>query len=481
MGSDFAVQNNFTPNRVVIGHHNTLSILGAILGNGEIVGGHHSDMFFGGTSGATSLGRVDGGLRTLQINRASGIDLADSLRLHRLLFGQNGLLSLGSNNLYLDPDASYFSPSAIASYVRTNGTGEMKKAFLPNSITSFNFAIGNGGYAPALVYFGSWTLSNPSYANARTVNAVHPNNTCSIDYLNRYWTLSQNGISNFTTTVRFGYGDADVVGNEANIIGGRWDGNGWLTFGPVNASTNSFTTTSLSSFGEFTGGDDNCIGNQNTVINTKVLLQGGYIGSGNMRTSLRNFGLIPLSQPYNNSQFNYNGTESVASIPAGVVDWVYLEVRSTATGLAVPNGKRAAFVKSNGSIVDLDGIAPVKIQGVPTGNYFIVVGHRNHLPVMSTNAVFLNAFSQLYDFTTGLNKFYGNDAAALTGGLFGLYSGDANKSFIVSAADYTVVQNNLLQSNYNDGDLNLNGTVTSADFQFITINLAKSSNVPNYP
>jgi hypothetical protein len=480
MGSDFAVQNNFTPNRIVIGEDHTLSILGAIVPGGEIVGGLNSDMFFGGSSASTNLTTVQGGLRTLQINRANGIALADSLRLHRLLFGQNGLLSLGSNNLYMGPNSFYFSPSAIASYVRTDGAGEMKKALLANSITSFNFAVGNGGYAPALVYFGSWNLSQPAYANVRTVNTVHPNNTCSVDYLNRYWTVSQTGISSFTSTVRFGYGDGDVVGNEANIIGGRWDGNGWITFGPVNASTNSFVTTSLNAFGEFTGGDENCIGSQNTVINTKIYLQGAYIGGGNMRTSLKNFNLIPLAQPYSNSQYNYNGTESVGSIPAGVVDWVYLEVRSTSNGVPVPNGRRAAFLKSDGSVVDLDGTSPVKIQGVPTGNYFVVVGHRIHLPVMTANAVYLNGLSSVYDFSTGLNKYFGGDAATLAGGVFGLYSGDANKSFIVSAADYSVVQNNLLQSNYNDGDLNLNGTVTSSDFSFITINLAKASNVPNF-
>ena len=79
-----------------------------------------------------------------------------------------------------------------------------------------------------------------------------------------------------------------------------------------------------------------------------------------------------------------------------------------------------------------------------------------------------------------MNQYFGDEAAALSGGFFGMFSGDANKSFIVSAADYTVVQNNLLQANYNYGDLNLNGTVTSADFGFITPNLAKASNVPNF-
>jgi len=195
---------------------------------------------------------------------------------------------------------------------------------------------------------------------------------------------------------------------------------------------------------------------------------------------LKDMGLIPLSQPYGTLPFNYFGLESVASIPAGVVDWVYLEIRSTATGLPIPSGQRAAFLKSNGTIVDLDGVNPVKIN-VIGGNYFVVVGHRNHLPVMSALAQLLNTTSTLYDFTTDLGKYFGGDAKDLSGGVFGLYGGDGNRSFIVSAADYPVVTNNLTQNNYNFGDLNLSGIVSAADYPFITNNLTKASNVPNYP
>ena len=87
----------------------------------------------------------------------------------------------------------------------------------------------------------------------------------------------------------------------------------------------------------------------------------------------------------------------------------------------------------------------------------------------------------MYDFTTGLSQYYLGQAAALSGGRFGLFAGDANKSFIVSAADYTVVTNNLLQSNYNQGDVNMSAIVSAADYSLITANLTRASNVPNYP
>lgn len=393
---------------------------------------------------------------------------------------KNGVVSLGNNTMRLNPNAATFNASPSSSYVGTTGSGTLNKYFTSTTPGLYNFAIGNGGAANAKIFLANPVYAPDAYVSSKTVNAIHPNNGCGTDYLNRYWQLRQNGITGFTVWNRFGYQDADVVGSEDSLSGAKWNGFAWQSFTPVNTAGNFFLITNTNSFGDYTAGSSSCLGGTNTIANLKIMLQGAYLGAGNMRTSLRNFNLLPLTQPYNTPQFNYTGTESVQSIPAGVVDWVYIELRNSANGAPVLNGRRAAFIKSDGSLVDLDGTSPVKFSSVQAGNYFIVLGHRNHLPVMTANAENLNAVSPLYDFTTGLNKYYGGDAASLTGGLFGMYGGDANRSFIISAADYTVVTDNLLQANYNDGDLNLNGTVTSADYGFITINLAKASQVPNY-
>ncbi|MBK8982830.1 MAG: hypothetical protein IPM38_11050 [Ignavibacteria bacterium] len=479
MGSDFAIDNTLTPNRVVIGDNNTLIVNGSIAPGGIIEGGMRSDIFFGGAGASTGLTTVENGVRDFRINRASGISLEDNIWIHRLLFLQNGVVSLGNNNMNLGTEATIFNLSPANSYAGTNGTGTLNKFYNSGTPGLFNFAIGNNGAANAQVFLANPVFAPDAFVSSRTVNTIHPNNGCGTDYLNRYWELRQSGISGFTVWNKFGYQDADVVGNEATLNGAKYDGFQWISFTPVNVAGNFFIITPTNSFGDYTAGDPTCLGGTNTIANLKVLLQGAYIGGGDMRTLLNGFNLIPLNQPYNTSQFNYNGTESVLSIPAGVVDWVYVELRSTSNGVPVLNGKRAGFLKNDGSIVDLDGTTPLKFTSVNAGNYFVVVGHRNHLPVMSANAETLNNVSVLYDFTTGLNKYFGNDAASLSG-LFGMYGGDANKSFIISAADYTVVQNNLLQANYNYADLNLNGTVTTADFGVITPNLAKASQVPNY-
>jgi len=161
-----------------------------------------------------------------------------------------------------------------------------------------------------------------------------------------------------------------------------------------------------------------------TIVNAKAWLQGPY-ASGSMGTALNAAGFIPLSQPYTTVPWNYTGSEFVASIPAGVVDWVLVEVRS-GTAAATIAGRRAAFIRSDGTIVDVDGSSPVLFGGISTGSYYLVLRHRNHLAVMSAAAVALSASSALYDFTTGPGQYYGGEAAAVASGVYGLWAGDVS-------------------------------------------------------
>lgn len=224
--------------------------------------------------------------------------------------------------------------------------------------------------------------------------------------------------------------------------------------------------------------DGELISEKEFFADIKIFLQGAY-DSGSMRTDLLDLDLIPLIQPYADSQYEYKGNESVSEIPAGVVDWVYLEFRSTTTGQAL--AKRAAFLKSDGKIVDLDGSSAVSCGNLRPGNFYIVVGHRNHLPVMSSNKIQVGEDPTTYDFTTGTSKFYGTDAPDLGSGVRGMYAGDANASMIVSAADASAVTAALGQSGYLNTDINMSGIVSSPDVTMANSNAGKASNVPGLP
>ncbi|MBL7105055.1 MAG: hypothetical protein ISS18_12065 [Bacteroidales bacterium] len=93
-----------------------------------------------------------------------------------------------------------------------------------------------------------------------------------------------------------------------------------------------------------------------SAFNLKVFLEGPFFGT-QMTPFLNIFGYLPLSQPYNKPPWNYNGTESVTSIPnSDVIDWALVELRettgdaSTATSDSVV-ARQAAFLLKDGTIL----------------------------------------------------------------------------------------------------------------------------------
>ena len=120
-------------------------------------------------------------------------------------------------------------------------------------------------------------------------------------------------------------------------------------------------------------------------VSVTLILEGSY-NVGNMNTALTNS--LPLTQPY--SSPIHTGSESVSSgffsTHTNIVDWVAVELRSDINTKVT---SRAGFLLDTGEIVDLDGVSPLKFI-VESNSYWFVVHHRNHLPIMSSSAKFVN-------------------------------------------------------------------------------------------
>ena len=191
---------------------------------------------------------------------------------------------------------------------------------------------------------------------------------------------------------------------------------------------------------------------------------------------------LSTAQPYSSSPWNYSGSESVTTgffaSHTDIVDWILVEIKNSAM---VTVGRRAAFLKSDGSIVDIDGTSPVVFKGRPDGDYYIVIRHRNHLAVMSTNVASLNAASSMYDFTTSTAKYYGGDAVNL-GGVYGMYTGDGDSDGQIISTDFNEFFPKFSSgaSGYEMTDWNIDGQVTSSDFNLFFSNYiqAKKTSVP---
>ncbi|MFN3783178.1 MAG: hypothetical protein ACK4R6_04640 [Spirosomataceae bacterium] len=249
-------------------------------------------------------------------------------------------------------------------------------------------------------------------------------------------------------------------------------------------------------------------------IAAKVYLQGALFGvSGSlMRDDLRAKNLLPITNPY--TALGYVGMSSTGTLTNTVlavtgdnalVDWVFLELRSSTDQTAIVDS-RAALVQRDGDIVDLDGISPVSFATAPINSYYVVVRHRNHLGVMTANPVALTATATTVDFTSASTSLYRvaeldihQPTVAVTQGR-ALWAGNV---LINSTARNTIAHrgtdneinpiyqlitqstaNQIMQSplfklkTYNLGDVNMNGEAVfqgaGNDTEFIYLNVLKN-------
>ena len=200
-----------------------------------------------------------GGLATtsfdnLKINSPGGVDLTQATTVNNLLTLSNGLLRLNDSNLLLGASATVGGSPSAGAMVVTNGSGELRKAF--NATGLFTFPVGDNigttQYSPATLNFTSGSFAPGAYAAVRVGGQKFGGNLAATDFLARYWDVDQNGITSFACSTTFNYLDADIVGSEANIQGGRMDGAVWTLLGLVNSGANTFGAN-VSSFTIFTG------------------------------------------------------------------------------------------------------------------------------------------------------------------------------------------------------------------------------------
>ncbi|GEM_PF-673852 len=214
-------------------------------------------------------------------------------------------------------------------------------------------------------------------------------------------------------------------------------------------------------------------------LQLKAFLEGPFNGTG-----MNSCPVISLSQPYNTAPWNYNGTESVTSVPANAVDWVLIELRDAADAASSAGttiARQAAFILNDGSVVSTDGVSNPEFGVVISRNLFVVIRHRNHLDIMSANALTYSAGTYAYDFTTPAGQAFGTDSQkALDSGVYGMYSGDFNGNGVINDDDrISGWEQNAGKAGYFLSDFNLDGQSDNPDKNDILIlNYGKISGVP---
>ena len=245
------------------------------------------------------------------------------------------------------------------------------------------------------------------------------------------------------------------------------------------------------------------------TIDLKAFLQGAYNPEAqNMTTALNELGYLPgqkpatffgvaseSGQPYDQAPWFYNGSEGLASKEKGkstsndlydddVVDWVLVCLRTQmAKSSTIWQG--AALLHSDGHIEILN--AP-QLDMSTTDEFFMIVEHRNHLPIMTPYAVKVADGKLSFDFTKqdSYKSIIGVGQIKLSDGKYAMIAGNGELiTEISSQIDINVrdfnswLQENGSNSSYFMEDYDLNGDINIKDRILWEKNNGLFSSMPN--
>ncbi len=223
-------------------------------------------------------------------------------------------------------------------------------------------------------------------------------------------------------------------------------------------------------------------------VRLKAILNGAYLQheNGLMRDNLRTKGLLPLTEPFSQlSGYAHKGKGGGETVnPAlfaiagsnAIVDWVFVELRST-TAPATVLATKSALLQRDGDVVTVDGNDVLMFPTLKEGLYFVALRHRNHIGMMTDAPALLSSVSppllNLTDPSFGL-KGWNEAGKVISGNIRTLWAGDYNGdrkviyqgpyndaftlfSRVLSDPDNADVLANFIAQGYDRTDLNLDG------------------------
>jgi hypothetical protein len=434
-----------------------------------------------GSSNTDSI-KSGAGSSYINVNLAKGVGntatLSDAMTITGALTFDNddNRLILEDENLIMGPAATIVSADANE-FVQTNYTGVtpnvgvVTKQSLASTTFTYEVGFGVGQYNPV-------SISNTGTSDNISVRCMQnvldqglTGSAVTADFANNSWVVTEAVAGGSNLQLIGGWAASDELPSfNRNKVGiARYNtGTDWdlpasnvvaaSGSGPYTRNRNNITSTGVFAIAD--------LDRVNAArLNIKIMLNGPFnSGTGTMNDGLRTIGLIPTTQPYSSAMgaiFTrlgvYDGTPSVnESIPSlavldvagtndDIVDWVYISMQDGTTP-ATKLQTRAALVQRDGDIVEFDATSatyvPVRMPLDADGNYYLVIAHRNHLPIrtalsqsLQDNVIFN------YNFTTAQSQAYqdpaigslappNNNAAmrALPGGVFGMWGGNVNSN-----------------------------------------------------
>lgn len=256
--------------------------------------------------------------------------------------------------------------------------------------------------------------------------------------------------------------------------GGTWSGGSYVNtadeFDPNGLTSGNYNVTYTVGSGSCTDTETQTIEVEEcgVLLKLKCLLEGPLDpASGLMSLELNSFNLIPNQQPYTEpTLWSYNGPETLSSIPTNMIDWVLVELRDDSDPDIIVE-TQAAILLNNGNILGIDSNDGIILKNAsPNNDYYVVVRHRNHLAVMSSQQINVpNATT--YDFSQSQLQAYGSNQLASINGVYALKAGDFLTNGVITVSDFNYyIGDSSIISQYHLNDVDFDGMVTVDDYNY---------------
>ncbi|QKG58226.1 T9SS type A sorting domain-containing protein [Hymenobacter sp. BRD128] len=223
----------------------------------------------GGMANQNIGGNGTGVFGNVTLNNGAGATTISNQQITKVLTFSNGVLTIGSNLLWLsNPAAGAVTGYNATHFIRTNGIVAdlgLRKSY-PNGALDFTFPLGSAAkYTP--VRMNVTANSKAGTLTVQPIDLAHPSTTGSgTNKISFYWKVSST-IGSPTVSQYFTYGANDVAGNETLYKVGRFYNGAWTPLGGIasvpaaSATTHTLTNPSFTDAvnntidGDYTGGD----------------------------------------------------------------------------------------------------------------------------------------------------------------------------------------------------------------------------------
>ncbi len=471
----------------------------------------------------------------VEIDNPGGINIAQNIKVKNSLVFKQGILHTqraeASHRITFYEEASYrlaADDKHINGRVAKQGQGIFTFPTGDGDHLSPVKVSGTGTFDFFVATYYSLNLSIVDWA----VGGSFPAEKVALDVYRvqdkEYWTLKGASLTPITLTWTQ-YSEIDnLTQDPKNLIVVGWDGDKWVNLG--NTATSAFLGTGTvtselvlpNQYSAFTFGvadtdadgyvdeedpdpldpcnpdpsSEYCQQRICLEVDIEVFLEGALIDGGigifdsEMKTRLNYFGYLPgqkprtllgqataSGQPYGLAPWNYLGSEgqNIGSIDPlyipyaeNVVDWVLVSLRTTEFNNSTVC-KKAALVLTDGSVVMTEFFDCCDMD---QQEYYIVIEHRNHLPVMTPTPIPIVDGILSFDFRSqqSFTKLLGRGQKEVLPGVFAMYGGNGDQDLgsespkDINTNDFSRwTEDNGKHSGYYFRDFDLNGDVNVHD------------------